>query len=190
MIFREYTPTTALQPFIEAYWIRQTRSQTTARRGYADGCADLMLNLGESTLLFAPKADTGESIPLQAGALYLGGTMSAYGVVRGGPCLVAGVRFRPGGLFTLYGVAMKPAVDRVVAFSDPALHALLAEENGLPASLDAYFLSRPRFGRHDFGAIYEVIRDSRGQLSVEDLASARHLSRRTLERVFTEYTGI
>jgi AraC-like DNA-binding protein len=190
MTFKEYTPAKALQPYIEAYWIRWSRSQTTARRVYADGCADLMRNAGEATVFFAPKADTGESIPLRPGVLYVGGTMSAYGVVRGGPCRVTGVRFRPGGLFALYRTPMKAAVDRLVEFRDPALEAELAAEEGLADRLDAYFGARPRFGHRDFGAIYQQILDSPGQLSVEDLASACHVSRRTLERVFLEYTGI
>ena len=103
MILKEYTPTKALKSFIEAYWIRGNRSQTTVRRVYADGCADLMLNTGEATAFFAPRADAGESVPLRPGVLYLGGTMSAYGVVRGGPYHVVGVRFRPGGCLPCIG---------------------------------------------------------------------------------------
>lgn len=190
MLSKEYTPAKDLRPFIEAYWIRQSRSQTTARRVYADGCADLILNWGDATAFFTPRAEEGDSIPLPPGTLYLGGTMSAYGIIRGGPCIVTGVRFRPGGLFALYRAPMKAAVDRLITFDDPSLQALMKKDEDLPGRLDAYFMTRPRFGRHDFGALYQRILDTRGQLSIEDLAVACHVSRRTLERVFLEYTGI
>ena len=190
MSFTEYTPTATLQPFIETYWVRRIGSQTTARRVYADGTADLMLNTGTATVFFTPKADAAAAIPLAPGTLYLGGTMSAYGVVRGGPCMVTGIRFRPGGLFALYQTPMKDAVDQVIEFADPAPGMLMDREEGLAERLDAYFMTLQPRGRHDFDAICQVIRRHRGRLSVEDLAKACHLSRRTLERVFIQYTGI
>jgi AraC-like DNA-binding protein len=195
MSYTEHIPAQGLQDHIAAYWIRKTSptAQPSSRRVYADGCADLILNAGNNTAFFNPMVRAEEMIPLYPGRLYLGGTMTAYGVVHSEPgCTLIGIRFRPGGFYTFFGLPMEPAVDTLLEFHDNELHGLMQKENGLPYSLDSWFAKKTIAGdkKHNFAALHEIAHRSGGQISVESLAAAAHVSNRTLERIFKENVGI
>ncbi|MDO6432861.1 helix-turn-helix transcriptional regulator [Flavitalea sp. BT771] len=193
----EFKPAGPLADYIDAYWIRKTSSDiassdtaSSGRRVYADGCADIIVNAGSTTAWFHPMAIAGQAIPLQPGQMYLGGTMTAYGVVTAPDgCILTGIRFRPGGFYALYQQPMAPAVDSLLAFSEPDLHSLMRKEP-LALHLDNYFSAKKINTRHDFSAIYQVIYASKGQITVEALAGEWHMSTRTMERVFAENVGI
>ncbi|HEV2480245.1 MAG TPA: helix-turn-helix transcriptional regulator [Puia sp.] len=193
----EYQPAAAWQAHIAAYWVRRMPAETgsAGRRVYADGCADVICNAGNSTAYYHPMARPDVVIPLQPGVLYLGGTMTAYGVVRSEPgVLFTGIRFRPGGFYALFRQTMEPAVDTVVEFPDEALRLAMQTEEGLAARLDHWFDRRPepspRLGRYDFSFLRGLVDGSGGQISVDDLAREAHVSNRTLERIFKENVGI
>ena len=193
MSFTVYQPSGALKDFIVAYWVRKTdrREKDSGRRVYADGCADLILNTGDSTAFFSPMVRMDQSLPLFPGRLYLGGTMTAYGVVKStAGCTLTGIRFQPGGFYALYRMPMESAVDRVLEFPDPELSSLMKREEGLATRLDDYFNSKKINSRHDFAAIYKAVYLSKGQITVEELAGSCHVSNRTLERIFKENVGI
>ena len=187
MSFTEYTPSDHLSDYIDAYWVRKA-DRAGGRRVYADGCADLIANTGHSIVYFNPTACLDQSIAFHPGHIYLGGTMTAYGVVfneAGGE--LTGIRFKPGGFFALYGTSMEETVDRVVEFPDPALFALMEKGEGL----DTYFLAKAASKpRHDFVAIYQSIYQRKGQISVDDLSKYFHVGNRTMERIFKENVGI
>jgi AraC-like DNA-binding protein len=191
----EYQPAPAWRAYIAAYWVRRTEPETgpAGRRVYADGCADVICNAGTSTAYYQPMARQDVEIPLVPGVLYLGGTMTAYGVVRSEPgCLFTGIRFRPGGFYALFAQTMEPAVDTVLEFPDEELRLVMGRGEGLALRLDRWFEQRPRprMGRYDFSALRALVESSGGQLSVEALASQVHVSNRTLERIFKENVGI
>ena len=189
----EYTPAAGLRAYIDAYWVRKADSPEPApgRRVYANGCADLILNSGDIVAYFNPMARADAVIPLHPQRLYLGGTMTAYGVVTAEPgCSLTGVRFRPGGFYALYGVSMEPAVDNLVEFADPMLSTLLSMEVGLAERLDTFFGAKTPLARSGFSAILDTVYASGGQLSVDALSGAGHVSKRTMERIFKENVGI
>jgi AraC-like DNA-binding protein len=195
MSFVEHLPAARWRESIVAYWVRRTGAQneTAGRRVYADGCADLIYNAGNSTALFYPKALPTEPIPLHPGRLYLGGTMTAYALVSSEPgCLLTGIRFRPGGFYALFGLTMEPAVDAVIEFPEEELQLSMQEPEELEQRLDRWFDSRiePPPGKYDFAVIRRTVYRSGGQVSVEELAKVAHVSSRTLERIFKENVGI
>jgi len=192
MSYIEYKPAGPLADHIDAYWIRRTAADaaSSGRRVYADGCADIIINTGGATALFHPMAIAGQAIPLQPGQMYLGGTMTAYGVVTApAGCILTGIRFRPGGFYALYQQPMAPAVDSLLAFSEPDLQLLMGREPLAPL-LDDYLSAKKINTRHDFSSIYKVIYASKGQIAVEALAKECHMSKRTMERIFSENVGI
>jgi AraC-like DNA-binding protein len=131
------------------------------------------------------------TVALRPGALYLGGTMTAFGLLHTEPgALLTGIRFRPGGLYAFYRLSMESAVDGLLEFGDPALAPLMAPGRGWAARLDAYLATRLKAPRYDFTAIYRAITEARGQVSVEELARICHVSKRTLERIFRLNVGI
>src|ERR1700761_9236622 len=96
MSFVEQIPAAALQPHIAAYWVRRASlaDEAGGRRVYADGCADVIYNAGPAKAYYHPMARQDVEILLEPGVLYLGGTMTAYGVVRSEPdCVFTGIRF-------------------------------------------------------------------------------------------------
>ena len=199
MPFTEYIPSNELTGYIDAWWVRKTdhSTKTSGRRVYADGCADIIVNAGDSVALFNPLARLDQSLPLHPGHMYLGGTMTAYGVVSTPPgCTLIGIRFRPGGFFALYGTPMEEAVDGIIEFTDRELFSLMMKEEGLAARLDAHFLAKVQslsnmvVTGHDFIAIYQSIYRSKGQVTVEELSRDHHVSNRTMERIFKENVGI
>ena len=195
MSFVEYSPAPAWRAHIAAYWVRRPEPETgtAGRRVYADCCADVICNAGTSTAYYHPMARRDVVIPLEPGVLYLGGTMTAYGVVRSEPgCLFTGIRFRPGGFYALFAQTMEPAVDTVLEFPDEELRLAMQSEEGLGLRLDRLFDMRPepRVGRYDFSSLRGLADSSGGQVSVETLAREAHVSNRTLERIFKENVGI
>lgn len=193
MSFVEYSPASARREHIAAYWVRRTEAGPAGRRVYADGCADIFCNVGTSTAHYHPMARQHVVVALEPGVLYLGGTMTAYGIVRGEPgCLFIGIRFRPGGFYALFGQTMEPAVDTVLEFPEDDLRLVMQTEDGLASRLDRWFDTRPepRMGRYAFSSLRALVDSSGGQVSVEALAREAHVSNRTLERIFKENVGI
>ncbi|TDX00325.1 helix-turn-helix transcriptional regulator [Dinghuibacter silviterrae] len=189
MSYAEYPPSEPLKPFVDAYWLRLSTGRPGTRRVYADGCADLMVNLGASMAYFAPKANTDKAIALQPGRLFLGGTMTEYGLLQTAPdTVLTGIRFKPGGLYTLYRVYMETAVDGLVEFSDPVLRPLMELIPDRNTRLDAYLEGRIRKTRYDFPGIYDMLCGE--PQPVADLACRCHVSPRTLERIFKRNVGI
>jgi AraC-like DNA-binding protein len=202
MSFTESIPGAGGQADIAAYWVRRTEPEapgrsvsggSAGRRVYADGCADLICNAGASTAYFYPMARPDEEIAMYPGRLYLGGTMTAYGVVRSEPGgLLTGIRFRPGGFYALFAQTMEPAVDSVVEYPDEELCVLMRDQEELGLRLDRWFegrVGRPP-GKYDFTFVRGRVYESGGQVSVEALAREAHVSNRTLERIFKENVGI
>lgn len=193
MSFLEYTPAKSLRDYIVAYWVRQTDQGPSGRRVYADGCADLIFNAGDSPAYFSPMVRPEPEIALHPSRLYLGGTMTAYGVVRSEKgCLLTGIRFRPGGFYSLFGRTMEPAVDAVVEFAGEELAVLMGMADGLALRLDRWLGRQPiiRDEKYDFVSLRTFVYNSGGQVSVEELAKEAHVSNRTLERIFKEKVGI
>jgi len=209
MSYIKFSPAATLADHIDAYWVRKTdrNARSPGRRVYADGCADIIVNTGSATAWFNPMARAGDLIPLHPGHMYLGGTMTEYGVVTTpAGCILTGIRFKPGGFYALYKQPMAPAVDSLLPFTDPSLQPLMDNAplvrsgQDLASRLDVYFTAkkiatgkhtaRTEKTRNDFNTAYKTILLSKGQISVEALSKECHMSRRTMERVFKENVGI
>ncbi|WP_460954044.1 helix-turn-helix domain-containing protein [Spirosoma litoris] len=199
MSFNELIPSVDWRQHIAAYWVRRTEPGTgpSGRRVYADGCADLICNAGETTAYFYPMAHGQPGIPLYPGRLYLGGTMTAYGVLRSDPgCLLTGIRFWPGGFYALFSQTMQPAVDSLIEFPLQELCTLMQPAEKLDTRLDSWLKdwttrsALSDMGSYDFTILRKRMYDSSGQISVEALAEQMHVSIRTLERIFKKNVGI
>lgn len=136
-------------------------------------------------------------ISLEPGRLYLGGTMTAYGVLKSDTgCLLTGVRFWPGGFYALFPKAMQPKVDSVLEFPEDELRNLMLHAENLDIKLDRWFDNRSASGlavntnKYAFVRLRQYIYNSGGTASVEELADVIHVSKRTLERIFKKNVGI
>lgn len=197
MSFTEFLPAGAWREHIAAYWVRETRPEGSGRRIYADGNADLICNAGDQPVYFYPKARGKQVVPLYPGRLYLGGTMTSYGVIRCDEgCLLTGIRFWPGGFYAMFSQAMQPAVDSVIEFADTEIRTIMQSVPHLEVRLDQCFNDRfgasavRNAGNYDFKKLRKRMYDSGGTASVQELALAMHVSMRTLQRIFKVNVGI
>ncbi|SDG59982.1 AraC-type DNA-binding protein [Dyadobacter soli] len=198
MSFVEYQPAPDLQDHIAAYWVANTAPNTagavSGRRVYADGCTDLICNAGQSTAYFYPMAGQGKRIALMPGQLYLGGTMTSYGVLTSEEgCVLTGIRFLPGGFYAWFGNGVAQAVDSVLEFPEQMLRAVMVDESSLEAKLNTWFLDKTT-GQDkracDFLLLRKLMYESQGQVSVQQLARQVNMSIRTLQRLFKKNVGI
>ncbi|KAA2242754.1 AraC family transcriptional regulator [Chitinophaga agrisoli] len=199
MSVTEFLPAPHWREHIAAYWVRKTAPDPgpSGRRVYANGCADLICNAGKNTAWFYPMARPQQAIPLYPGQLYLGGTMTAYGVVKSdADCLLTGIRFWPGGFYALFSQTMQPAVDSVIEFHQEELRMLMQRVEDLDIHLDQWLNGQAALGvlqhtdKYNFALLRKRMYDSGGQASVETLAEEMHVSNRTLERIFKKNVGI
>lgn len=166
-------------------------------RIYADGCSDIICNAGETTAYFYPLQGTHQAIPLYPGHLYLGGTMTAYGILKGDPgCTLNGIRFWPGGFYALFSQTMEPSVDSTIEFRDEELWTLMQQPENLDSRLNQWLKIRSTdqevqiAGKYDFIYLRKRMYESGGQVTVKELANETCISNRTLERIFKKNVGI
>lgn len=166
-------------------------------RIYADGCSDIICNAGETTAYFYPLQGTHQAIPLYPGHLYLGGTMTTYGILKGDPgCTLNGIRFWPGGFYALFSQTMEPSVDSTIEFRDEELWTLMQQTENLDSRLNQWLKIRSTdqevqiAGKYDFIYLRKRMYESGGQVTVKELANEMCISNRTLERIFKKNVGI
>jgi len=195
----EFSPDVNWQKHIAFFWTLKTQANIdpSGMRIYADGCSDIICNAGETTAYFYPLEGTHQAIPLYPGHLYLGGTMTAYGILKGEPgCTLTGIRFWPGGFYALFSQTMEPAVDSTIEFPDEELRTLMQQTEDLDMRLNRWLNNRsiePAVqiaGKHDFVYLRKLMYESGGQVTVEELADEMCVSNRTLERNFKKNVGI
>ncbi|QMW02499.1 helix-turn-helix domain-containing protein [Spirosoma foliorum] len=195
----EFVPGPDWQKHIAAFWMLTIDAgrEPAGMRIYADGCADLIYNAGESIAYFFPMAGAQQAIPLYPRRLYLGGTMTAYGVLKGEVgTLLTGIRFWPGGFYALFAQPMEPALDSTIEFPLDQLGTLMGQPENLAIRLNRWFDDRsthgmlPKAGVYDFVYLRKRMYQSAGLISVETLADEMHVSQKTLERIFKKNVGI
>lgn len=198
MFYTEYKPVATLEGEIDAYWILDApvADRPSGRRIYADGCSDIICNAGQGNARFYPLEGKSNEIVLEPGQLYMGGTMTAYGVLITDPgCLLTGIRFRPGGFYAHFRQSMEPSVDATIKFEGQGLCSLMRTAEDLCPKLDFWLtgrqISEPAGSdKHGFGHLRQRMIDSRGRVSVEALADEMCVSQKTLERIFKRNVGV
>lgn len=199
MALSEFLPDDIWQKHIAFFWVLKTEANVdpAGMRIYADGCSDLICNAGETTAYFYPLEGTDQPIPLYPGRLYLGGTMTAYGVLKGDPgCTLTGIRFWPGGFYALFSQAMESAVDATIEFPNESLVTLMQQTENLNGRLNQWLNNHltdtevQASGKYDFVYLRERMYQSGGQVKVEELADEMCISIRTLARIFKKNVGI
>lgn len=195
----EFLPDAGWQKYIAFFWTLKIEADINpaGMRIYADGCSDIICNAGETIVYFYPLEGTHQAIPLFPGHLYLGGTMTAYGILQGDPgCTLTGIRFWPGAVYALFSQTMEPLVDSTIEFPDEELCILMQQTENLDGRLNLWLNKRSTeptvqtAGKYDFIYLRKRMYDSGGQVTVEELADEMCVSNRTLQRIFKKNVGI
>lgn len=182
----------ALDPWVEHYWTVQWELPTGASyRSSLVPVAQANLTIEQATSHRA-----GVSTP----GVFVTGVVSRarFDVTLTGAGGVVGVKFRPGALTALTGVAATGLRDRVIpaaeVFADAdALAGLSADDPGAVDRLDEFLLAVPRTESAELEALADVIavlEDSAPAMSAAQLAERCGMGLRSLQRLCRHYIGV
>lgn len=182
----------ALDTFVQHYWT--VRWQLPAGASYRSSLVPVaQANL---TVEDATSHRSGASTP----GVFITGVVSRarFDVTLTGSGGVVGVKFRPGALTALTGVAATGLRDRVIpateVFGDAdALSGLSADDPEVVDRLDAYLLGKPLAGSAELDALATVIailEDSAPAMSAAELADRCGMGLRSLQRLCRHYIGV
>lgn len=193
MIYKEFKPTLSLTPYIETYWTAQGfKEQRESRKILPDGCVDIILSLNSSahSHLVAYKPN-------------IIGTMTTFhnGSYENEVNLV-GIRFRPTGFTAFCTVPINEFTDNqmdltlVDSLFDEEFYADLPEKETTAeviGHIDSYLIRQlNRIFLPEARIVYatDLIRQSKGTLSLDEVASKSCLSLRHFERKFKASVGV
>ena len=187
MDYKRIKPCADLTPFIHSYWeLKGEEHDGQWERNFPDGCAGMVMNLGEACL-----TDNG-SVTLEFGKTYVVGAMTSFkdSFIAGNTHLL-GVCFKPATFANFYSYAPQNELkDNTVAFEksnsfnfDKILEAPFYY-------LNQFFKARIKSQKHDLQSVINDIHSSNGQLSISDLSKRNFTTVRQLERNFKTQVGI
>jgi AraC-like DNA-binding protein len=197
MYYIEFPPHALLRPYIKSYYhlrvIRKVFQQP------ADGCANLMISLGDPFEL----GFEGGKLEVVSGCRVLGPFTRRLFTRHMGQTNLVTVKFMPGGLRRFFRVPAIELTDTSAGLeslwgkSGRELEERLVNASNIPEitkHLDDVFLSRlssqPAAGDTMIPAVLGLMSSLKGRIQVEDIARRVALSRRRLERRFADSVGL
>lgn len=197
MHYREFIPKSPLHRHVECFWtLEGPASSTQPETILPDGCIELVLNFGAA---FTQHGDGTRNVQPRN---FLVGQMTGPIVISPtGPVQLIGIRFHPGGAVPFLRVPLHEVMDQVVELGSVSselelgLLRVASEPNTLPKKVKAierYLTTLLRHSKNDLRMtkIAARIVESRGLVSVDDLAGAAGISSRQLERLFLREVGL
>lgn len=187
MEYKEIKPYKELEPFIHSYWeLKGEDSDRQWERNFPDGCAGLVMNLGETCL-----TDNG-SISMEFGKTYVVGAMTSFkdSFIDSNTHLL-GVCLKPATFTNFYNyVAQDELTDNTIEFEKPNsfnIDKILVNRFNY---LNQYFSDRIKSKENQLQSIISDIHSSNGKLSISELSKRNHITVRQLERKFKSQIGL
>lgn len=198
MRYREISPKAPLNSVVECFWTLEGEATEASgpERILPDGCVELILNFGAE---FLQHVDDGPQ--LQPRNFLVGQMTGPIIISPTGRVELLGIRFHPGGTLPFLELPLHEITDQVVEMSSlsgklerdlmraTAESWLISEKIGaVEALLKDYLMN----DKHDswLMRLADRIVDSRGLVSVDQLASDAGVSSRQLERRFLREVGV
>lgn len=185
--YEEIKTCAALEPYIHCFWeLKGDNNDEQWERNFPDGCPGLVINLGNTCI-----TDNG-SVTMDFAKTYVAGTMTSFK----DSFIDANTH--------LFGVCLKPAVfsnffnyvpqneltDKTVQLEKThAFDFNKLIKNPVPY-LDAFFTDRLQIRNTLLFSVIEDIHQTRGNLSIIDIAKRNFITVRQLERNFKTYIGV
>ncbi|SMG15009.1 helix-turn-helix transcriptional regulator [Arenibacter troitsensis] len=187
MEYIETKPYKELELFIHCYWeLKGEDSDRQWERNFPDGCAGLVMNIGETCL-----TDNG-SLSMEFGKTYVVGAMTSFkdSFIDSNTHLL-GVCFKPAIFTNFYNyVAQDELTDNTIEFEKPNsfnIDKILANRSNY---LNQYFLDRIKCKENQLQSIISDIHSSNGKLSISEISKRNHITVRQLERKFKSQIGL
>lgn len=187
MEYKETKPCTELEPFIHSFWeMKGGEHDRQWERNFPDGCAGLVLNLGDTCI-----TDNG-SITMEFGKTYVVGAMTSFkdSFVDNNTHLL-GVCLKPATFSNFYNYAPQNELTNNTVEFDKTHSFNIDGILKNPANyLNQFYTDRIRKRDNQLQSILEDIHNSNGQLTIYELARRNYKTIRQLERNFRTYIGI
>lgn len=187
MKYKEIKPDIDLNPFIHSFWeLKGDELDEGWERNFPDGCAGLVMNLGDFCL-----TDNG-TVSMEFGKTYAVGVMTSFkdSFITGNTRLI--------------GVCLKPASFPIFFNHAPQFELTdntieLEKSNSLNLDkilkdpshyLNQFFAARIRTKNNELQPVIQDIHNSNGRLSIDELSKRNFTTVRQLERRFKTRIGI
>ena len=187
MKYIETKPYKKLEPFIHSYWeLKGEDSDKQWERNFPDGCAGLVMNIGNTCL-----TDNG-SVSMEFGKTYVVGAMTSFkdSFIDSNTHLL-GVCFKPATFTNFYNyAAQNELTDNTLEFeklNSFNIDKILTKPTNY---LNQYFSDRVKTKENQLQSILSDIHSSNGKLNISELSSRNHITVRQLERKFKSQIGI
>jgi len=196
MIYREFQPAPTLQPYVECYWIAEGDGAGVTQKIVPDGFTEIVFHYGDRYRFRDYKGKE----KLQSRVILAGQITQPIYLTPTGNSGVIGIKFKPTGIWKLFGWNMQSFTDTAVDLAElPHTNSIdLIEKLKTSASAETkvvltenYLLQQLIHARNtiadDF--IHEIDLSS-GTISITDLNKKFAIPIRKIERLFNEQVGI
>lgn len=187
MEYKEIKPCKELEPFIHSFWeLKGGEHDRQWERNYPDGCAGLVLNLGDACI-----TDNG-SVSMEFGKTYVVGAMTSFkdSFIDSNTHLL-GVCLKPATFSNFYNYAPQDALtDNTIEFEKAHAFSIDKILNDPANYLNQFFTDRIKIKNSQLQSVIQDIHNSKGQLSILGLSKKNCMTTRQLERNFKTHIGI
>jgi AraC-like DNA-binding protein len=201
MNYTQYEVCEELQPFVKCYWSLEAPAETVPekQRIVPDGCMEMIFHYGDQ---YKQYTSTGETM-LQPRCFVFGQIITPLEIEPTGISGIIAARFQPEGFFPFASLPLAAMNDRAIplaelferdtaiSFEERVLHA---DNNADRVKLIGNFLlgkvqTTEAITRIASAAV-QVLLESKGQHSIDEISDRLQVNRRQLERKFSEATGM
>lgn len=187
MVYRKVKPSKELEPFINFYWeLNGIESEKQWERVFPDGCAGIILNLGNKCL-----TDNGE-LSMESGKTYVVGAMNAFkdSFIDNDTHLI-GVCLKPATFTNFYTYASQNELTNSTVELEKSNSFSFDKAYKNPVNyFDRFYSERIKTKTYQLHSVINDIHFSKGTISIYDLAKRNFTTIRQLERNFKKFIGL
>src|SRR5690606_74226 len=187
MEYKEISPITALRPYIHTFWeLKGEDLDKQWERNFPDGCAGLVINLGDTCL-----TDNG-SVSMEFGRTYAVGAMRSFkdSFIEKHTHLF-GVCLKPGMFPNFYDYAPQSEItDQTVQLEKVYSFDVDKFIKNPFYYFNSFFIDRLQRRNVLLESFIKSFNQNNGQLSISDIAKKNFITVRQLERNFKLYIGV
>lgn len=187
MEYIETKPCKELDSFIHSYWeLKGDDSDNQWERNFPDGCAGLVMNLGNTCL-----TDNG-SVSMEFGKTYVVGAMNSFkDSFIDHKTHLLGVCFKPAAFTNFYNYASQnELLNNTVEFEKSNSFSIDKILDNQFNYLNHFFFERRKKQNNFLQSVINDIHLTKGQISIQELSKRNFTTVRQLERNFKKEIGL
>jgi AraC-like DNA-binding protein len=194
MKFRRIDPPKRLTKIIECYWIAESDDPTPeVQKIIPDGFPEVIFHFGDPYRIKLRNKWEQQSTSLLAGQI-----TGHFFLENTGVSSILGLKFHPTALTKLFDISMKEITDQVVPLNtcteklNPLETAIRTQENfdARINLVNEYLNALPEVNHSAIDEAVRLIFESKGTISVTELATTVGIGERSLERQFRKFVGL